>query len=268
MPSPRPPLLDSPNYIPPTPIGSNSPSPEADDIEHPHRDPSQQMLPFRPRSKEAPPTPKTIPAPPTPRSASPPLQPPPPSSHPPPSPRSSRAPAFLDVGDAESAGGASGSRTVTRVVLRREIRSRRDYGVFRISWRPSTTNFGAHGLWVCFNCPFHRKSLKTACAKTMPALGDSAFEREEAYRRLCYWCLQATSFPLQRHHVAWDPYDGDPPPLAYLQAHMITTGPEIAPPTDVEVDAMTYDMEMETTTTGSQKTDNCVSSGHCYFAML
>jgi len=101
--------------------------------------------------------------------------------------------------------------------------------------------------WQC-TCPFHRKTNKTGCRKTMNLkVGVSSFDAESD-RVLCilqHWANQAHKYSRQRHHVAWTPDESSLPPMEVLAAQSNIHGPAERLATDGELD-MEHGIEVAT----------------------
>ena len=75
-----------------------------------------------------------------------------------------------------------------------------NFGAFKFTAKKPKTS--AQWSWQV-KCPFHRKSNKTDCKKTMNVTPATPERYHEVLRCLKHWCNSAKSFDRQRHHLAY-----------------------------------------------------------------
>ena len=81
---------------------------------------------------------------------------------------------------------------------------------------------GAQVQWSWqVKCPFHKKSQKTDCKKTMNVTPVTQDKYDEVIRCLKHWCNAARRFDRQRHHVAVSVDIAACPPAALIEASLI-----------------------------------------------
>ena len=119
------------------------------------------------------------------------------------------------------------------------------YGVFRITPRDGNSAIQAA-------CPFHKKSAKTGCRKTLsfPASGNVA-ECVDVLRQLFSWCLRHSSHTYQRYHRPDLPTVKDAHSAELLLALKVTEKPAAPVLNDDELDALSKALDSGDTGGGS-----------------
>lgn len=99
-------------------------------------------------------------------------------------------------------------RAAREVGARGRMWAEGQWGAFRITWvvprDDAHPRNSAHGDLQAL-CPFHRRSLTTACKKTVCCRGPTKRDQEVALLRLKLWCNNARMFARQRAHVSNHP---------------------------------------------------------------
>jgi len=111
------------------------------------------------------------------------------------------------------------------------------WGCFRFTYKKISTENEAYQA----QCPFHKKSEKTMCKKTIKCV-DSTFEgHRRCVDRLRFWCAMAGSYDRQRSHMAQHPSLDEVPPSEVVEASLndeLKAGPTWPILTDAELDQL------------------------------
>jgi hypothetical protein len=84
-----------------------------------------------------------------------------------------------------------------------------------------------------------RLNFKTDCKTFFRVLGPSVQDKNEALRRLMFWCVRAQEFPRQREHMWFEPEASELPPIDFLKARRLDGNAPLRPEvrTDDELDS-------------------------------
>ena len=102
----------------------------------------------------------------------------------------------------------------------------------KITWRAPGDEC-LHGAWQA-KCPFHRRTAKTACTKSLSLADNTDEQRQLTLRMVKNWLLQGRSFDRGWKHQQWNPRSHECPPenVLDLKAEEMQGRSEPAQPDD------------------------------------
>jgi hypothetical protein len=112
--------------------------------------------------------------------------------------------------------------------------TREAWGVFRFSMKNST-KAPPHGC-IQATCPFHARSSKTGCKKTLSIPGPTVAAVKLVFKQLWQWCNCAQQFDRRRKHIRFQMQVALLPCDEALLAQQVRSGPAGRVFTDEEMD--------------------------------